>query len=74
LRLLIGHFHNALVQLHNWLTSALFGRQFGKRISDFVCHFLHHIDFIACPGTSVVALLQNHATMRRGRTLERDAK
>jgi hypothetical protein len=61
------------MELHNRLTRFFLGGQFVQSLGHLVGDVLHHIDFVACPGASVIALLQNHTTMRANLTAKRNA-
>lgn len=61
--LLLRSTDDALVELHNRLSSAFFCRQFEQCFSNFICDILHHVDFVFGPGTAIIALLQDHNTM-----------
>jgi hypothetical protein len=62
------------MQLHNWFARFLFSWQFIQCLCHFISNALHHINFIARPGSAIVALLQNHTAMGANRTAQRDAK
>jgi hypothetical protein len=45
------------MQLHDWLARFFLNGQSVKGLSHFIGHILHHVNFIARPGTPVIALL-----------------
>jgi len=61
------------VQLHDRLASLLFGRQSVEGFCYAIGYVLDHVDFVACKGTTIIALLQDHATMSAVLASERDA-
>ncbi len=62
--------HDALVKLHDRLTRTLLGWQFKECIGNLVGDVLNHVDLVARPGSSIIALLQNHTTVSRIRAAQ----
>lgn len=66
--------YNALVKLHNRFARAFLSRQLQQRFSHFVRDILHHVELTACPGTAIITLLKDDATMGGIGSTQRNTK
>ena len=69
-----GRINDTLVQLHNRFACLLLGRQFVQSLCHFISNALHHINFVACPSATVIALLQNYTTMSANLAAQRNTQ